>query len=335
MIGNVTAGLAIILVSGILNASFPLPMKYVRRWKWENTWLAFCTLSLFVLPLALARTAVADLWLILGEAPARELFAALAGGFVWGTAQVTFGIAIASVGMAMAFAIVVGMCSVLGSLFPMIVLHPGDLLARPGLLLMASAVILTAGLVLYARAARQREADAGVSHGHGGCRKGLAVCLYTGAAGGAINLGFAFSRALTGRALAHGATPLAASFVVWALVLPAGYLPNLVYCLYLLIKHRSYRNYAGSGAKEPVLAAAMAVLWLSGWAGYGVGATAMGAYGTSIGFAAYMTALLLWSTCLGVLTGEWRAASPATVRRMRVAVAAILLSVVVLSGGLG
>src|ERR1017187_10258480 len=49
---------------------------------------------------------------------------------------------------------------------------------------------------------------------------------------------------------------------------------------------------------------------------YGIGAASMGAYGTSIGFAGYMTTLLLWSTYLGVMTGEWRQAKHATVTRM-------------------
>ena len=60
-------------------------------------------------------------------------------------------------------------------------------------------------------------------------------------------------------------------------------------------------------------------------------ATAMGAYGTSIGYAIYVTILLLWSTTLGILTGEWKQASPATVGRMKMGVGVILASVLVLS----
>jgi hypothetical protein len=46
----------------------------------------------------------------------------------------------------------------------------------------------------------------------------------------------------------------------------------------------------------------------------------MGAYGT-----------LLWPIYLGVMTGEWRQATPATVTRVRFGVAVILVSVMVLS----
>ena len=37
MSGHFWLGMAIIFVSGVLNGSFPAPMKYSRRWRWENT----------------------------------------------------------------------------------------------------------------------------------------------------------------------------------------------------------------------------------------------------------------------------------------------------------
>jgi len=324
-------GLAIILLSGILNATFPLPMKYARKWKWENTWLVFTTLALLVFPVGLARMAVPSLWAVYGSLPPGDFAPGLTFGFLWGLAQVTFGLSIAMVGMAMAFAIVVGMSGLLGSLFPMIVLHPGDLLGRPGLILMSSAAILIVGLVIYARAGRQREADSGLASGADNYRKGLALCLFTGAMGGMINLGFAFSVRLAERAAAFGASPQNANLAVWVVVLGAGYVPNLVYTSYLLSKNGTARTFRLSAGRETILAVLMAGFWLSGTLGYGAGATAMGSYGTSIGYVLYVTALLLWSTTLGVLAGEWKSASATTLRRMKISVAVILLSVAVLS----
>lgn len=47
-------GMGIILISGIFNGAFPLPMKLTRGWKWENTWLAFSIAAVLVLPWILA-----------------------------------------------------------------------------------------------------------------------------------------------------------------------------------------------------------------------------------------------------------------------------------------
>ncbi len=57
------------------------------------------------------------------------------------------------------------------------------------------------------------------------------------------------------------------------------------------------------------------------------------AYGTSIGFAICPTVLLLWSTVLGIMSGEWRAAACATQQRMGASVALLIASVVVLDLG--
>src|SRR5216683_1790690 len=47
---DTTLGLALLLVAGIMNASFTLPMKFTRSWSWENTWLAWSIFALILLP---------------------------------------------------------------------------------------------------------------------------------------------------------------------------------------------------------------------------------------------------------------------------------------------
>jgi L-rhamnose-H+ transport protein len=329
---NFWIGLGIILISGILNASFPLPMKYSRAWKWENTWFVFTALALFVLPLVLAMMAVPDLVGVYASLPASAFVPGAVFGFLWGTAQVTFGIAIAGVGMAMAFAIVVGMSGLFGSLITMGVLHPDELLGPRGIALIISAVILIAGLLIYGRAGRDRERETGGTGPSGASfRKGLAVCIYTGLMGGMLNLGFAFSGKVSDAAVSRGASGQSATLVVWFIVLTAGWIPNLVYTVFLMVRNGTVSRFGAAPGRELLLAIAVALLWLGGTMGYGSGATAMGAYGTSIGYAIYVTILLLWSTTLGILTGEWKQASPATVGRMKMGVGVILASVLVLS----
>lgn len=334
MEGNFGLAALLILISGILNASFPLPMKYSREWRFENNWLAFTTLALLAVPPALAMMIVPGFRQIYAAAPLGEFLPGIVFGFLWGTAQVTFGLSIEMVGMAMAFAVVVGMSAVIGSLTTLLVLNPGEALGPRGLILLASAVILAAGLTLYAKAGNRREIESGSAARSGASfRRGMAVCIYTGAMGGMINLGFAFSGDLLERAKTAGASPLTATLAVWPVVLAAGYVPNLVYTVYLLLRNGSSGAFGRSSVRGLLLAAAAAFFWLGGTLGYGLGAATMGPYGTSIGFAMYMTILLLWSTILGILTREWRGASRGTLRLMQGGVAVILLSVLVLSAG--
>lgn len=331
---NFGAGLFAMLISGFFNSAFPLPLKYARKWKWENTWLLFSILTFWVLPWAVASFFNPGLCEIYANTP-WSVFAPAAGfGFVWGFAQVTFGLSFPLVGMAMSFAIVIGLCGVLGSFIPMAVFHPDQLLGVRGAALLVSTLILAVGLRLYTRAARQREADSnpsGKPEERSNYRLGLFLCVFTGVLGSALNLGFALSDTLTNRLTGAGSTPLAASFAVWAVVLAGGSIPNLVYSVYLLVKNGTFPCFAAGAGRESMLAVAMSVLWLAGTLGYGVGATFMGSYGTSIGYAIYVTILILGSTIMGVMAGEWKAARPSTYHQMKLALGVILAAVLILS----
>ena len=100
-------GLLVVILGGMLNSTFALPMKYSRSWKWENTWFVFTLLALLLLPAAVAVLAVPRLAEVYAAAKPADFVPGLAFGFLWGLAQTTFGLSIAMVGMAMAFAIVV------------------------------------------------------------------------------------------------------------------------------------------------------------------------------------------------------------------------------------
>ena len=45
---DVLAGAGLVLVGGILQGLFPVPMKFVRRWNYENIWLVFALTGLVV-----------------------------------------------------------------------------------------------------------------------------------------------------------------------------------------------------------------------------------------------------------------------------------------------
>lgn len=332
-------GMAIILLSGAFNGSFPLPMKYSRQWQWENTWLVFALTSLLILPGLLAVAFVPGLPDVYRGVPARALFLPMLFGFLWGIAQVTFGIAIKAVGMAVAFAVVSGLVCLSGSLVPLLVFHPTDLFSPRGMVLFVSMPILFLGLVIYGAAGRRREkeqarVDSTGSAAGGSFMTGLAICIFTGIFGSNFNLGFVFSNDIIRRSQELGATQVTSTYAAWAPVLAAGFIPNLLYCLYLLFRNHNWSLFARTNwEKEILLGMAMGVLWVAGIFSYGVGATLAGKYGTSLGFVLFIAASVLSSNLFGLLTGEWASTTPATKRLLAAGMAAVLVSVVVLNLG--
>jgi L-rhamnose-H+ transport protein len=333
-------GIGVILLSGVVNGSFPLPMKYARVWRWENTWLVFALTALLILPCLLAVGFVPNVAEVYREVPPQVLLYPLLFGFLWGIAQTTFGVGLKALGMALAFSVVSGLGALVGSLLPLLIQDASDLIRPKGLFLLVSIPILLVGLYLYARAGREREreqaaapaaATVGMSFA-----AGLAICVFTGVVGPSWNLGFALSGDIIRRSLELGATPVTSVYAVWPLILCAGFIPNLLYCVYLLFRQRSWPLFIAQGSiRESLLGASMGLLWLSGIVLYGLGATLVGRYGTSVGFAAFVSAQILASNTLGILSGEWRTTSPHTRRLLTAGVAVIVASVIVLSlGGL-
>lgn len=321
-------GLAIIFVSGMLIASFAAPMKLTLAWKWENTWLLYSTIGLVLIPCSLVAWIIPHPLTFYSSLPIRTLLLPLLFGLGWGIAQVTFGLSIARVGMAMAFAIVIGLSSLLGSLVPLAVFHPHDLLGRAGAVLLTSAAILFVGLALYIRADHKREA--GRKSSAPGFVTGVLLCIFTGCFGSMINIGFVFGGGIAQQALREGISAEGATLCIWAVVLAAGYIPNLAYTIFLLATNNSISLFRRSFAREFLISISSAVLWLFGMLGYGLGADKMGRYGNSIGFAVFMGVTLLWSNALGLFAGEWRAVSPIAIRCMRLGLGLIIVSMTVL-----
>jgi L-rhamnose-H+ transport protein len=335
-------GMAVVFMAGVFNGSFALPMKYSRGWRWENTWGLFTLLSLVVVPLLLVSLFVPQVMQVYHGLPWRALLPPLVFGLLWGTAQVTFGLSIQAVGVAMALAIVCGTGALFGSLIPLLVLHPEDLFRPRGILLLVSIPILLLGLWLYAQAGRKREKeqppapDSLTNEPRASFAKGLALCIYTGAFGACINLGFAFGGQVASRSLELGANPATSTYPVWLLVLWSGFIPNLLYCSHLLFRNRSWALFARTGkAREILLALAMAGFWGSSVFSYGIGATMTGQYGTSVGYALWVAISIASAAAVGVLTGEWKGTSSSTRKVLALAMALVLASVIVLNlGGL-
>ena len=324
-------GFVVVALSGTMTASFAVPMKLSRRWAWENMWLVYATLALVLIPTALLVWSFPHPIAFYASLPPRLLLAPLLFGFGWGVAQVTFGLSIERAGMAMAFPIVIGLSSLLGSVIPLAAFHADDLLGGVGIALLASAILLAIGLVLFAHAGRERELLVATgATAKRAFRVGILLCVFTGCFGAMINMGFVFGKEIAQRAVSLGLSPERATLAVWSVVLGAGFLPNLAFTLYLLGRNGTWGRFILSPGRETLLAFAAAVLWLFGILGYGVGASIMGKFGNSLGFAVCMASLLLWSSVLGQMAGEWRGALPATMRRMRIGLGFITLSVIVL-----
>ncbi len=329
-------GLGLVLLGGFLQGSFALPMKPMTRWRWENTWLVYAIAGMLILPWVMAWMTVPHLPQAFLGAPGHILAAVALFGFGWGVGSTLFGLGIHRVGMALTFAVVLGITASLGSLLPLAVLHPEELPTRQGAFLLAGLAIVILGIVLCALAGRRRERETSresAKTGSGGFGVGLAICILSGIFSAMLNFSFVFGTPLDQAARAQGATPAMASNAIWALALSAGFLANAGYCVYLLQKNRTWGLLTQPGVPKRYWLGAMVMglVWFFGISFYGMGATELGALGGVLGWPVFMAMNIIAANLWGAATGEWKGTSRTTYGYSWAGISALLIAIYVIS----
>lgn len=325
MQGATNGGLLLVL-AGVMNGSFTLPMKRMPRWNWENIWLVWSVAALIVMPLVSAVICVPHLFSGLREVPLSTLLPVALFGLGWGIAQVLFGLSVAAIGMALTFSLVLGISAALGAVIPFLRSHADLLWARPGMFLFMGLVVLALGMFLCARAGVLRERATGGNAAATSLSLGLAMAILSGLCASAMNIGFSYSKDLNAMALRHGASPSGSATAIWLPLLTAGSIPNILYALQLLRKRRTASLYGTSGTQAYwMLAICMAALWFVSTMLYGIASSMLGDLGTVLGWPVFMSVVVLVASLLGWMAGEWNNSGT---RPLRVQIAGMAMLVV-------
>jgi L-rhamnose-H+ transport protein len=332
-------GISLAVISGLMNGTFTLPMRYLGRWSWENVWAIFTVVACVVMPPVVLILTVTNPLQVLAAAPARAEIIALATGFIWGFGAVLFGLGVSAIGISMANTLVLATSASLGSVLPLLILAPERLAQPQGKAIMLGTVTALAGMAFcgYAGVLRERsEKDgAGATRQMVGTARpfwvGLLICAGAGVISALFNVGYSLSQAIMTSAVQAGNSPFAGSNVIWLLVLGSGAIANLGYCIYLLGKNRTWSNFRQPKAVPLyMLAILMGLLWGGGIFVYGAASPKLGKLGPAIGWPLSLVVSLVTANCVGFLTGEWKLSSAAARRWMMVGLAVLLVAIGIL-----
>lgn len=335
MTANLWIGLALTFSAGVLSGNCMLPMKFARRWPWEGTWLVFSIVSLVILPWGLALALVKDLPAVYAALPVAAYVAPLVFGAGWGIAQVLFGLSISRLGMALGYAIIVGLGALLGTLVPLFVKNREVIVTSRGTLILCGVAIMVVGIVVSARAGLQRE-QGSTSTGTGTDRNywaALAVAVLCGLMAPMLNYAFAFGQSIAQEAARQGTSREMAGYAVWPIALLGGLIPNAAYCFWLLSRKRTWNCFRGPWSPDVWLGCLMGALWMGAFAIYGVSSVYLGALGTSVGWALFQIFMIMTANLSGVLTGEWKSAPAPAKRALWAGIALLAVATGVIAAG--
>ena len=330
----IVMGLAAVVVAGVLQGLFAVPMKYAPRWNYEHIWLTYSLVGMVVLPWILTTVTVPHLAEVYSLTPALVLVRIAGFGLCWGIGSALAGLGMNLLGIGLGMAIILGLSASVGSLIPLLILTPQQLHTLQGHTYLAGTVIMLVGIALCARAGMLRDAarKRGESVPGRSFVAGFIVCCLSGLFSSSLNFSYAFGGDAVDRARALGASHLWSTGAVTALAVSGGFIANLAYCGYLLRKNHTLGKFSGGGAGTGWLCGAlMGFLWFGGQSLYAVGITRMGELGVVIGWPLLMGMIIVTSNAAGILTGEWNDVSSATRRFLAFGMLIILAALGVLA----
>ncbi len=256
-------GIFIVLAAGAFQGSFLLPTKWMRGWAWENYWLIFAISAYLICPWTVAAFTVPHLLDVYSGISAGAVVVALLCGIGWGLGALAFGLGVDALGLALGFAVILGMTTTTGTLVPLFIDSPKLSFAQ-GLLTAGALLLMLAGVAVCSFAGRWKEVNSAAA-GTRSYGRGVAICIASGLLSACGNIGFALGTEISDRAQSLGAPEHLSANAIWTVLAIPLFLCNAGYAVYLLRKNKTTASYKAPGSPGKfLLCLSMGLMWMAG-----------------------------------------------------------------------
>lgn len=353
---QVILGVIFHFLGGFASGSFYIPYKKVRGWHWESFWIIGGLFSWLIVPPLAAYFTVPEFQTIIKGANWTTLSVTYLMGLLWGVGGLTYGLGVRYLGVALGSSIILGLSSIFGALIPAIYYYyfPAsgkDTIAtllgtKWGLFVIVGLTICIIGIIISGRAGTLKDKDlAGKRSDASGTEfkigKGLLVAIISGVLSACFSFGIEAGNAMS--VVANEAWKLAnpgqgeflfRNNVIFVVILWGGLTTNLIWCVILNIRNKSYTDYNNKQSpllKNYLLCALGGTMWFLQFFFYGMGESKLGNGASS--WILHMSFIILVANAWGVFTGEWKGVSVKAKRTIVVGIAIIILSIILVGYG--
>ena len=331
------SGILLIALGSIGTASFYVPFKKVKLWAWESYWISQGLAAWIIFPWVFAFFTVpqGELIPILTEAPSSAKLMALFFGGLWGFGGLTFGLSIRYLGVALGQSIALGFCAAFGTLIPPFVSGNNLFASTAGILTLIGVAICVAGIAIigYAGSLKNKgmtEEEKKVAIKEFALKKGIIIAIFAGIMSASFNFGFEAAKPIEETALAHGTNPLFLKNPSLIFILLGGFITNVLYCGYLNIKNKTYRDYITVNKhillNNLFFTFLAGLLWFLQFHFFGMGSSKLPPSMTVFGWSILMALNIAISNIWGIFLNEWKGAGKKTMIVLITGIAILILS---------
>jgi L-rhamnose-H+ transport protein len=256
-------------IGGFASATNFIPFRGIKRWSWEIYWLIQGFAAWIVAPTLLGSIFVPNLFGIIHHVyltSPRNVWLAFLFGILWGVGGITFGLAIRYLGIALGYAIALGLCAAFGTIVPPIAHGQfGTILHSPaGQIILLGVLVCVIGVTINGAAGVSKEheitpeekAEAGETDYNFG--KGVAIAVLAGFMSSFFAFGLDAGKPIGDLAktqlLAAGRLDLWQNLPVLVVVLWGGFVTNFIWSAILIFQNGSVRQFAGEPGSNPMRA---------------------------------------------------------------------------------
>lgn len=344
-------------IGGVASGSFYVPYNKVRGWSWETYWLTGGLFSWLIVPPIAAWLTIPGFAEIISQASFDTLFWTFFWGSLWGIGGLMYGLGMRYLGMSLGNSVLLGFTSAFGALAPPIYYDlanvPGkitfsELLATTwGNVVLVGVVLCLLGIFICGKAGYQKERELPEekkkeSVKEFNLKKGLIICILSGILSAGFNYGIEAGAPLADVANeiwknTHPTESINFLFrnnVIYIVLLWGGLTTNLIWCLVLHFRNRSFGDYTNK--KTPLLrnyffCALAGTTWFLQYLFYGMGESKLGNGSSS--WILHMAFIILVANCWGFALKEWNGVTKKTRNTIIFGIFVIILAVVVVGYG--
>lgn len=299
-------GFLLLLLAGICQGSFGIGYKKYHPFAWEVFW-ALYTAFCFIMSLIWTTIKVPNWSSYLGIAGIGPIIFAVLCGIVWGISAIYFTKSIDIIGMSLVYGLSMGVSTIAGSLLPLI-MNKNFPTGNSTIFLIIGLLISLSGIGVITFAGIKRDGNEEKSN----TEKGILYAVISGLGSGAMNLGFNATSPIGDAVIYAGNDKTGASALGWMLVIFGGFLITEVYCIYKMVRNKSYITIKEKGAgSRSIKLFVTSLVWFLALLLYGIATYRLGDFGAVIGWILFNALALIISSGWGLALGEWKSSKEA------------------------
>jgi L-rhamnose-H+ transport protein len=359
---QVILGVLFHFIGGFASGSFYIPFKKVKDWQWESYWIVGGLFSWLIVPPVAAYLTIPGFADIISGTGGAVLGYTFLFGVLWGIGGLTYGLGVRYLGVSLGSSIILGLCMVFGALIPAMYYDFNAVEGKDtfsmmtgsswGQTILLGLLFCVAGIMVSGRAGmmKEKELQASGNDPHGGSVKseykfglGMLVSIVSGVLSACFNFGLEAGQSMA--TIANdawvAANPGEGEFlyrnnVVYVVLLWGGLTTNLVWCLILNARNKSFGDYTNASTpllRNYIFSALAGTTWFLQFFFYGMGESKLGNGPSS--WILHMAFIILVANVWGLLLKEWKGVSVKTARTIIMGIVIIILSVLVVGYGNG